>query len=103
LLYQFLIVAVGGAVIVVHCNGKIDVCQNTALIRRIASIAPSASPRSATSLRKPWFDETGALRDSQATLVPSVDWVLGTDDAWKSLSSLRVPRRQRSISPLRVR
>jgi hypothetical protein len=78
------------------CYG--DFCQYTLPIRRIASIAPMASPRSATSLHTPRLDKTTrALNGSQATLVPNVDWVLGTDDAWKSLPSPRVPRRQRSI------
>jgi hypothetical protein len=77
------------------CYG--DICQYTLPIRRIASIVPMASPRSATSVRTPRLDETATLHDSQATLVPNVDWVLGTDDAWKSLPSPRVPRRQRSI------
>jgi hypothetical protein len=86
------------------CYGEF--CQYTSPIRRIASIAPMASPRSANSLRKPRLDEMATLNDSsssssssssQATLVPNVDWVLGTDDAWKSLPSPRIPRRQRSI------
>jgi hypothetical protein len=78
------------------CYG--DFCQYTSPIRRIASIVPMASPRSATSVRTPRLDKTMAtLHDSQATLVPNVDWVLCTDDAWKSLPSPRVPRRQRSI------